>query len=52
MRHIMDLREPPTDLPDLDFNLTDVEQANAKVDMAVIHAHRKQQNERDQRQKG
>lgn len=49
MRHTIDLREPPTDLPALDFHLTDTDRANAKVDMAAIYRQRDALNERDER---
>ena len=52
MKHIIDLREPPKDLPPIDFNLTEsdrllVEHANVALDLNVM-----QQNERDQRKQG
>lgn len=52
MIHLIDLREPPTDLPALEYNLTDADKANAKVDMAILRAQRIERNERDMRKQG
>lgn len=48
-RAFIDLREPPTDLPALEYNLTTTDRANAKVDMAAIYAQRDALNARDRK---
>lgn len=52
MRHTLDLREPPTDLPALDFHLTDTDQAIARIGRECIEANRIEQNERDSAKQG
>lgn len=47
MTHHLDLREPPTDLPALDFHLTDTDQAIARIARHVLEAQRIERNARD-----
>lgn len=52
IKHVLDLREPPKDLPPLDFSLSEsdkliVEHANVALDLHVML-----QNEKDAKKQG
>lgn len=50
--HVIDLREPPKELPSLDFDLTQDEKLKADITQLWLEATRNDQHERQRRQQG